>query len=337
MAVAPSNRHVEHQTEVVCHGGVALPGRNSTSLETAPASACRRAPVIMMLIACAAFGDGCSQPAAARATGQPRTGPPQRIVSIVPAVTEMLFAIGAGPKVVAVSSFDTWPPEVKGLTKVGALLDPDIEQVIRLRPDLVVVYGTQPETRTKLERAGIATFPYVMGGLDNLTSTIRQLGAVVGRPREAEAQAAAIQARLDAIRQRVAGRPRPRTLLVFGREPGALRAIDASGGIGFLSDIVALAGGDNVFAAEKRESVRVGTESILAAAPEVIIDLHYGRSLTPEQIDKERAAWKTLPAVPAVREGRVALLVGDEFVVPGPRLVDAAEAIADVIHPARRR
>ena len=161
MAVAPSNRHVEHRTEVVCHGGVALSGRNSTSLETAFASACRRVPVIMMLIVCAAFSDGCSQPAASRATGQPRTGPPQRIVSIVPAVTEMLFAIGAGPNVVAVSSFDTWPPEVKGLTKVGALLDPDIEQVIRLRPDLVVVYGTQPETRTKLERAGIAGAPSV--------------------------------------------------------------------------------------------------------------------------------------------------------------------------------
>ncbi|HEX7486421.1 MAG TPA: helical backbone metal receptor [Vicinamibacterales bacterium] len=292
----------------------------------------------MMCLACAAILSACSQPAASRADTEARAGgPPQRIVSIVPAVTEMLFVIGAGPKVIAVGSFDNWPPEVKSLTRVGALLDPDIEQILRLRPDLVIVYGTQVEVRTKLERAGIKTFPYVMGGLGNLTDTIRKLGPVVGRAREAEGVAAALQARFDAIRARVAGRSRPRTLLVFGREPGTLRAIDASGGVGFLSDIVALAGGDNVFAAEKREAVRVSTESILAAAPEVIIDLHYGRTLSPEQIDLERAAWKTLPAVPAVHEGRVALLVGDEFVVPGPRLVDAAEAIADVIHPARRR
>jgi ABC-type Fe3+-hydroxamate transport system substrate-binding protein len=100
---------------------------------------------------------------------------------------------------------------------------------------------------------------------------------------------------------------------------------------------VALAGGDNVLASEKREAVRIGTESILAAAPEVIIDLHYGRAITPGQIDRERAAWRALPAVPAVRDGRVALLVGDQFVVPGPRLADAAEAIAGVIHPAQRR
>jgi iron complex transport system substrate-binding protein len=279
----------------------------------------------------------CAPGAAPPAAGQRPAGPPTRIVSIVPAVTEMLFAIGAGPNVVAVSSFDSWPPEVKGLTRVGALLDPDIEQILRLRPDLVVVYGTLPEVSAKLDRAGIATFSYVMGGLDNLAGTIRRLGQAVGRARGAEKVAADLEARFDAIRTRVSGLKRPRTLLVFGREPGALRAIDASGGVGFLADIVTLAGGDNVLAGEKREAVRIGTESILAAAPEIVIDLHYGRTLSPEQIDRERAAWHTLPALPAVREGRVALLVGDEFVVPGPRLADAAEAIADVIHPVRRR
>ncbi len=289
----------------------------------------------MLAAAFALAAAGCGQPVAA--AREPPTGPARRIVSIVPAVTEMLFAIGAGPQVVAVSSFDNWPPQARSLTRVGALLDPDIERILRLRPDLVVVYGTQSELRTKFERAGIRTFPYVMGGLDNLMTTIRQLGPIVGRVSDADRVADRLQARFDAIRTRVAGKRRPRTLLVFGREPGALRAIDASGGVGFLADIVTLAGGDNVFESEKRESIRVSTESILAAAPEVIIDLHYGHPLGPEQIDRERAAWKALSAVPAVRMGRVALLVGDEFVVPGPRLADAGEAIADVIHPVGRR
>ncbi len=293
-----------------------------------------------MAIACAALGAAlasCGRPAAAAAAQPGQVAPARRIVSIVPAVTEMLFAIGAGPQVVAVSSFDNWPPDVKSLTRVGALLDPDIERILQLRPDLVVVYGTQSELEVKLQRAGIRTFPYVLGGLDNLMATIGRLGPVVGRAAEAERVAERLQARFDAIRTRVAGKRRPRTLLVFGHEPGTLRGIDASGGVGFLSDIVALAGGDNVFASEQRESVRVGTESILAAAPEVIIDIHYGHTLGPAQIDRERAAWRTLSAVPAVRMGRVAILVGDEFVVPGPRLADAAEAIADLIHPAPRR
>jgi iron complex transport system substrate-binding protein len=123
---------------------------------------------------------------------------------------------------------------------------------------------------------------------------------------------------------------------VFGREPGALRAIDASGGVGFLADIIELAGGENVLAGVRRESLRVGTEEILAARPDIIIDLHYGRTLAPDDIDRERAAWQSLSSVPAVRDGRVALLVGNEFVVPGPRLAGAAEAIADIIHPQRR-
>jgi iron complex transport system substrate-binding protein len=290
----------------------------------------------LLCVAFAVVLAACAPGAAPSARERPSAGPPQRIVSIVPAVTEMLFAIGAGPNVVAVSSFDTSPPEVKGLTRVGGLLDPDIERILQLRPDLVVVYGSTPEVREKLERAGIATFPYVMGGLDNLMGTIRTLGRAVGRAQEAEKVAAGLEARFDAIRARVAGRKRPRTLLVFGREPGALRAIDASGGQGFLADIVSLAGGENVLAGEKREAVRIGTEAILAAGPEIVIDLHYGRTLSAEQIDRERAAWQTLPALPAVRDGRVALLVGDEFVVPGPRLADAAEAIADVLHPVRR-
>ncbi len=290
-----------------------------------------------MCVACAVVFAACAPGAAPSARERRSAGPPRRIVSIVPAVTEMLFAIGAGPHVVAVSSFDTWPPEVKGLTRVGALLDPDIERILRLQPDLVVVYGSTPEVREKLERAGIATFPYVMGGLGNLMGTVRRLGQAVGRTQEAEQVAAVLEARFDAIRARVAGRKRPRTLLVFGREPGALRGIDASGGVGFLADIVSLAGGENVLAGEKREAVRIGTEAILAAAPEIVIDLHYGRTLSAEQIDRERAAWQSLTALPAVREGRVALLVGDEFVVPGPRLADAAEAIADVLHPLPRR
>jgi len=119
-------------------------------------------PRLSPVTVCMAFAvvlAACAPGAAPSARERQAAGPPQRIVSIVPAVTEMLFAIGAGPQVVAVSSFDTWPPDVKGLTRVGGLLDPDIERVLRLRPDLVVVYGSTPEVREKLERAGIATFP----------------------------------------------------------------------------------------------------------------------------------------------------------------------------------
>jgi iron complex transport system substrate-binding protein len=244
--------------------------------------------------------------------------------------------IGDSDPQVAVSSFDHWPPEAEKLTKVGGLLDPDLERIISLRPDLVVVDASQAELIEKIKGAGIRVFPYSLGGLDNLTRTMRELGKVVGTERQAEAAASAVERRLDAIRKRVANLRRPRTLLIFGREEGAMRAIDVSGGVGFLNDIVELAGGENVFGSEQREWVRVSVESILAAAPDVVIELHYGYYLTPARLRKEAAVWKTLPTLPAVRNNRVHLLEGDKYVVPGPRVVEAAEQIAKLIHPQGR-
>ena len=98
---------------------------------------------------------------------------PIRIVSLVPAVTEMLFAIGAGPGVVAVSSYDTYPPEVTKLPNVGALLDPNVERILSLQPALVIVYGSQTDLKAQLARAGIGVFEYRHGGLAQVTATLR--------------------------------------------------------------------------------------------------------------------------------------------------------------------
>lgn len=243
--------------------------------------------------------------------------------------------MGAAPRIVGVSSFDDYPPEVLTMTRVGGLLDPHVERILSLRPDLVVVYATQADLRAQLARAKIPIFGYEHAGLGDITATIRALGQRVGSASEAERVASQIEGALRSVRARVAGRPRPRTLLVFGREPVALRAIHASGGIGFLHDVLEVAGGLNVFADVARQSVQVSTELVLTSAPEAIVDLKYGGStLTDEQVAQERAVWNALPAVPAVRNGRVYVLVGDEMVVPGPRIVRAAERLARVLHPA---
>jgi iron complex transport system substrate-binding protein len=176
-------------------------------------------------------------------------------------------------------------------------------------------------------------FRYVHRGLPDITQTMRTLGERVGSKAEADAAAARIETRLAAVRARVAGRPRPTTLLIFGRDPGALRHINASGGYGFLHDVLELAGGGDVLGDLKQQSVDVTTEMILRRAPEAIIELHYGESLKTERLDDERKVWNALPSVPAVKNNRVYLLRGDEFVVPGPRIVIAAERFAQTLHP----
>jgi iron complex transport system substrate-binding protein len=258
---------------------------------------------------------------------------PLRIVSLVPATTEMLFAMGAGDRLVGVSNYDRFPPDVQKLTRVGGLLDPYVERLLALKPDLVIAYDTQVDLKQQLSRSAIPTFPYQHRGLADITTTFRALGERVGAAAAANAAADEMERRLDRVKRQVAGRPRPRTLLVFGREPGTLRHVDASGGYGFLHDLLEVAGGTDVLNELHRQSVQMSTEMILARAPDVLIELRYGDSLKTDSLVAERTVWNVLPALPAVKHKRVYLLGGDEFVVPGPRIVVAAEQFGRVLHP----
>jgi iron complex transport system substrate-binding protein len=245
----------------------------------------------------------------------------------------MLFAIGTGDRLVGVGAYDNYPTEARRLPRLGGLLDPDVERLLALKPDLVVLYSTQIGLRRQLERASVPMFLYQHRGLADITATLRSLGARVGATGAANHLADQIDGQLADIRRRVAGRPRPKTLLVIGRDSGTLRTISASGGYGFLHDMLEVAGASDALADIKRESIRVSIEMLLARAPEVVIELHYGGELTAERLALERRAWSRLPSLPAVRSDRVYVLDGDEFVVPGPRIAAATERLARLLHP----
>jgi iron complex transport system substrate-binding protein len=259
---------------------------------------------------------------------------PTRIVSLVPAVTEMLFAIGAGPRVVGVSSVERYPPDATKLPAVGALIDPDLERILSLRPDLVVAYGSQMELLAQLKRAGVPVFVYSHAGLPDVTATLRTVGERVGRAPAADRLAAEIERRIAAVRARSAQGPRPRTLIVFGREALSLRGIYASGGVGFVHDIVEAAGGDNVFADVRRQAVQATTEQILARKPDIILELR-ADPLSSDLLERERGVWSALASVPAVKSGRIRIVADPRTVVPGPRVAEAVELIAAIIRGAR--
>ena len=267
-----------------------------------------------------------------------QTPRPQRIISIVPSVTQILFAIGAESQLVGIGSFDKLPDDYERageLARVGGLLDPDMERIFTLRPDLVVLYESHVDQRQQLERAGIPVLGYEHAGLADISQTVRRLGVLTGRTVQAETIADRMDAGLASIRARVDDLPKPRTLLVFSREPLALRNIYASGGIGFLHDMLDAAGGENVFADIKSENVaQVSSEAILAAAPDVIIEIRYAAEVLPEEIvDDERDVWRRLSTLPAVRSGRIHFVTGSRFVVPGPGVTAATEELARVLHP----
>ncbi|HEY3160970.1 MAG TPA: helical backbone metal receptor [Vicinamibacterales bacterium] len=259
----------------------------------------------------------------------------RRIVSLVPNVTEMLFAVGAGPQVVGVSSYDEFPPETKALPRVGALLDPDTERILSLRPDLVILYGSQTELESQFARAGIRVYAYRHSGIDNVLQTIREVARLAGRTADGDRVVRDLQAQLDAVRARVRGRPRPRTMVVIGRDTGALRGVYVSGGVGFLHELLDVAGGDDLFGDITRESVQPSNEMMIVRAPEVILELHPGDQPSAATVERERAVWNRLASVPAVRNNRVHLLYGDYLLSAGPRLGRVAETLARVLHPDR--
>jgi len=261
---------------------------------------------------------------------------PRRVISLIPATTEMIFAMGAGSRLVGVGSYDKFPPEAARLPKVGALLDPDTERILALRPDLVIVYNTQTELKRSLERASIAYYSYEHRAMRDIMTTIRALGLRIGFARQAETLASTMERGLARVRTTVAGKERPRTMLVFERDTSSLQNIYASGGYGFIADLLDVAGGENVFADIKQQAVQTSTEMILARRPEVIIEFRYGDSAKNLDPVRHARAWNVLGSVPAVRAKRIHVLVGDEFVVPGPRIVDAARRLAQALHPEVR-
>jgi iron complex transport system substrate-binding protein len=240
----------------------------------------------------------------------PATAGSRRVVSLVPAATEMLFAIGAGPQVVGVSSYDRFPPEVTRLPRVGALLDPDTERILALRPDLVVVYASQQDQVSRLHQAGIATYTFRhegrKGGIAEVFNAMDDLGRATGHAQEARRVIRDVTERLNTVRGRVAGRARPRTLLVIGRQPGTLQGLYASGGIGFLH------------------------EMLLSRAPDAIVELS---AQAASDATRERGVWALLASIPAVRANRLAFLSGEYLVVAGPRLAEGTETLARALHP----
>ena len=274
--------------------------------------------------------------AALMAIGAAADAVPRRVISLIPATTEMIFAMGAGSRLIAVSSYDKFPPEATKLPKVGALLDPDTERILSMRPDLVILYGTQTELKRTMERARVPYYSYEHRAMPDIMATVRAVGARIGFAAQANMLAASMEQALAGVRAAVAGQRRPRTLLVFERDPSSLQNIYASGGYGFLADLLDVAGGDNIFKDINQQAVQASTEMILARQPEVIIELRYGESAKRSDPARDLRAWDALGSLPAVRTKRIVVLVGDQYVVPGPRIVAAARELGRALHPSGR-
>ncbi|HPW16894.1 MAG TPA: helical backbone metal receptor [Candidatus Aminicenantes bacterium] len=258
--------------------------------------------------------------------------PPERIVSMAPNITEILFALGLGGRVAGVTRFCDYPPEARRLPRIGGLVDPNVEVVRSLDPDLVIAFRGNPlRLVERVRRLGLPVFVLDIGrGLDELAALVTKIGQVTAAEARAEALAAALAARLaavDAALRGVASRPKVFVLL-YGQ------GLWTCGGESYVNDLVARAGGANVAAALPKKWALYKRERIIRDDPDVIFIL--ARSAADFAAGRDRLArMPGISAVTAVRTGRIYEIDEDAASRFGPRLVDVLDRMAALLHPDR--
>jgi iron complex transport system substrate-binding protein len=268
---------------------------------------------------------------------------PKRIVSTSPSITETLFALGLGERVVGVSTYCHSPSGVLTLPKIGAFIKPDPEKIAMLRPDLVIVQkakSPQP-LPDRLAALHINYAEVEPGSLAEIYTMIRDIGRVTATQAQADALVAKIRGRLGAFRAeaRAAGEP-PSVLLIVGRDPGQLNNLVGAAPGAYLDELIGIAGGRNVLADSKLSYPRISIETVVRTDPEVILDAGAMGTTQNDGSKGEselRRPWLLHRELRAVRTGMVFGLTSEALLVPGPRVVEAVEILAKPIREARRR
>ena len=261
---------------------------------------------------------------------------PGRIVSTTPSITEMLFALGLGDRVVGVTTFCRYPEQAKKLPKVGTYIQPNLEVILSLKPDLVIIQENPVRLREKLEQMRLRVMELEHKSVEDIYESIDHIGKVVGVEGRAGGLNDRIRADLDEVRARSGRLPRRRMLFIVGRTPAVLEGLIAVGRASYLNVLMEIAGGENVLRDAASAYPKISLETVLARDPEVIVDMgEMADTVGVTEEDKQRVVelWNQYPAINAVREGRVHAVASDIFVVPGPRMVEAAREFARMMHP----
>ena len=294
----------------------------------------------MLAIAGLVMAVGCRGGIATGDRSVPATGAlgaPQRIVALAPSLTETLFALGLGERVVGRTRFCSYPPEAQELPEVGGYLDPNYEALVSLQPDLVILMQSHIEAERRLGSLGIPVFMVDQHDVAGVLDSINAIALACGVSERGTDLRRVIEGRLEAVRTRVAGSLRPTVVLVVGHEAGEgpVRSIWAAGPDTFYNDVLRLGGGVNAVAASMVRYPELGREGLAVLDPDVVLDVVAGLEERNLDLETLQASWRSLTELRAVREERVRILEGDFMVVPGPRLPQMVEAVARSLHPDR--
>ena len=270
-----------------------------------------------------------------RRQGQPRSSEqqrPQRIVSLSPSVTEILYGIGAWPQVIAVSQFCSYPEDVKNKPRVNGWDKTNLEQVMALKPDFVIgVDAQEPFLEDKLTGLGVRSLFVKSETLSDIMRSMTEIGSGTGHEQEAKDLAAKTQSELDAVRKAVSDRPHPRVLCVVDRVPGTIRDLYTATKGSYLDELLTIAGGDSIAPVAEHGYGKINKEAVLTLNPEVIIDMVQGSkgNFGEDPI----AVWNELAEVRAVREKRIYPMTDPSVIHPSQFIGRTAQLFAKALHP----
>jgi cobalamin transport system substrate-binding protein len=251
---------------------------------------------------------------------------PHRIISLAPSITETVYALGMGDALVGDTTYCDYPPEAKLKPHVGDTLNPSLEKIIDLKPDLVLgtAEANRRQTADQLQELGIPLYGLTAHNLEETLHSIEDLGTVLGQGAEAQSLVEQLQARVSAVENRVKGKPRPKVLVVVWYQP----LITAGPGT-FISDVISRAGGISLGDTLAGEWPHLGMEDVIAQEPDVIL-FPKTDAKSPSLPDfRSMRAWRDLRAV---KDGQL-YFVSETIERPSPRIVDALEETARALHP----
>lgn len=262
--------------------------------------------------------------------------PPQRIVSTAPSITELLYALGLGNRVVGVTRFCRYPPEAQLKPKIGDYTSPNLEAIAALRPDLVIVQTNPVHLADRLAALKLRVLEIDQENIAAIYKSIHDVGAATGTEHTATQLSDSILDGLGKIRNRVSSFPRVRMMFVVGRSPNRLDGLVVAGRASYLNEVIEIAGGENVFREAVAAYPAISLEEVMARNPEVIVDMGDMSDTIGVTEEHKRgiiALWDRIPNLAAVKQHRVFAVASDMFVVPGPRVIEATKAFAEMLHP----
>ena len=254
---------------------------------------------------------------------------PQRIVSHVPGITEILFALDLGERVVGVSEYGDYPEAARAKPTVGGFFQPSIEKIVELNPDLVFTNGSDEQLMTQLDTLGIAYIVLKPDDIDGIIRNIEFVGQVTAKEKRTEEVISDLQDRILSVSTQAGDAPGVRVFYTFATTD--LNNPWTAGPGSFVDSLITMAGGANIVARAIAPWVQFSIEEIIDADTEVIIvDVSHGSAATAIAELKQHSVWQSIPAV---KNGRIYPIDGDLVNRPGPRIVQGLEEMAKIIHP----